>query len=56
MIPPQRLPNGKIRVPMRAEAPDGTIGDGMVDLAPGDSGYARWDEYLRAKESSTLRK
>ena len=41
MSPPfqaQRLPDGRIQAPMRAEADDGTVGDGVAILAPGDSG------------------
>jgi hypothetical protein len=36
------LPDGTLLVPMRAEGPDGEIGDGLVPLAPGAPGYERW--------------
>ncbi len=42
----RRLPNGHLWVVGRFEAPDGTVGDGMVELAPGDPGYQAWDAYL----------
>jgi len=42
----RRLPNGHLLVLGRFEAPDGTVGDGMVELAPGDVGYDAWDAYL----------
>ncbi len=42
----RRLPNGHLVVPGRFESPDGTVGDGMVELAPGDPGYEVWDAYL----------
>jgi len=42
----RRLSNGHLLVLGRFEAPDGTVGDGMVELAPGDVGYEAWDTYL----------
>lgn len=42
----RRLSNGHLLVLGRFEAPDGTVGDGMVELAPGDVGYEAWDAYL----------
>ena len=42
----RRLPDGRLQVPMRAEAADGTIGDGVVTLAPGDPGFDAWDCWL----------
>jgi len=42
----RRLPNGHLLVLGRFEAPDGTVGDGLVELAPGDPGYEAWDAYL----------
>ncbi len=41
------LANGKLLVPLRAEAGDGTIGDGMAEIDPQHPEYARWYEYLR---------
>jgi len=41
------LPNGKLLVPLRAEAADGTIGDGLAEIDPQHPEYARWYEYLR---------
>ena len=45
----RRLPDGRIEAPMRAEADDGTIGDGVAVLAPGDPGFAEWDRWLAGK-------
>jgi hypothetical protein len=42
MLPPRLLPDGKLRVPARAEAADGTIGDGVKDIGPDDPDYERW--------------
>jgi hypothetical protein len=33
------LENDKVWVPIRAEADDGTLGDGWVKLKPGEAGY-----------------
>jgi len=38
--------NGDLTVPMRAEAEDGTIGDGMVRITANHPDYAAWREYL----------
>jgi hypothetical protein len=49
--PPQRLPDGRLRVPMPAYGPGGIMGDAVLDLEPGDPMYAEWDEYLRDTEA-----
>jgi len=36
-----RIEDGKVMVPKRAEAEDGTIGDTWVELPPTDPDYAR---------------
>jgi hypothetical protein len=41
------LPNGNLLVPQRAEADDGTVGDGMDEITPQHPEYARWCEYIR---------
>jgi hypothetical protein len=41
----RRLENGNLLVPARAEG-DGVVGDGVVELAPGDSQYDEWAEWL----------
>jgi hypothetical protein len=33
-------------VPMRAEAPDGTIGNGAVEIGPGDPEYDDWVKWI----------
>jgi hypothetical protein len=43
---PERLPNGNLLIPKRAEGPNGTIGDGMIEIAPNDPEFKKWDEYL----------
>lgn len=47
----RRLSNGNIlaRVAYSGSASD-MVGDGLVELAPEDPGYDRWDEWLRAWE------
>lgn len=42
----ERLPDGRIRVPARAEAEDGTIGDGMDVIDHDDPRYQAWSDYL----------
>jgi hypothetical protein len=42
----ERLPDGRLRVPMRAESPDGTIGDGMVIIDRDHPAYQEWSDYL----------
>ena len=39
---PERLANGNLLVPMRAEADDGTVGDGMVEIGPDHPDFAAW--------------
>jgi hypothetical protein len=43
---PQRLPDGRLRVPARAVADDGTIGDGSRVIGPDDPAYNEWAGYL----------
>lgn len=45
-----RLPNGKLLIPVRAEAADGTIGDGMVEIGPDSPDFARWLADLERSE------
>jgi hypothetical protein len=40
-------PDATLLVPARAEAEDGTIGDGMMELRPGEPGYDAWLAELR---------
>lgn len=43
---PQRLPDGKLWVPKRAESDDGTIGDGSAVIGADDPSYEAWSRYL----------
>jgi hypothetical protein len=47
----ERLPDGRIRIPARAET-GGTIGDGMTEIGPGDPRYADYDAYLATLEAA----
>ena len=38
----QRLANGRLLIPMRAESSDGMLGDGMVEIGPDHPDYAEW--------------
>lgn len=40
-------PGGALLVPVRVEAQDGTLGDALVLLRPGDPDYAAWLRELR---------
>jgi hypothetical protein len=42
----QKLPNGKLLVPRRAET-DGIVGLGMVEIGPDDPEFAAWEKWLR---------
>jgi len=42
----ERLPNGNLLVPARAEAEDGTIGDGMMEIGPEHPDFERWQEFV----------
>lgn len=47
------LPNGRIRIPRRAESEDGrTLGDGVVDIGPGDESYTEWLAWLQSKSAA----
>lgn len=48
----ERLPDGRLRVPMRAEGPDGMVGDGVVTIGPDHPWFAGWDAYLTLVEES----
>jgi hypothetical protein len=51
MTDAERLDSGHIRVPVRLEG-DGVIGDGVVELKPGDPDYAEWDAFLNGDEEA----
>lgn len=40
-----RLDAETLLVPMRAEADDGTVGDGLVVSHRGEPGYAAWEPF-----------
>lgn len=44
----QKLPDGTLLVPMRAEDDDGTVGDALVPCSPGEDGY---DKHLAEYEA-----
>lgn len=50
----QRLPDGKIRIPVRLTSVDAEgkemLGDGVQDIGPEDPSYAKWDAYLKRME------
>lgn len=43
---PRLNPDGTVTVPMRAEGPNGEVGDGVGTLSPGDAGFDAWYAYL----------
>jgi hypothetical protein len=43
-------PDRSVTVPKRAESADGTIGDGMVTIRPGEPGYQAALEQARRDE------
>ncbi len=48
----RRLPNGHLVVPGVFEGPGGIVGEGMVELAPGDPDYEVWDAWLRRRQAA----
>ena len=49
----RRLDDDRLLVPMRAEGPDGTVGDGMVEIGHDHPDYGAW--LPRIEESGTRR-
>jgi hypothetical protein len=44
-----RNPDGTITIPKRAEDENnGVVGDGFVNIKPGDDGFSQWDEWLKS--------
>ncbi len=53
---PRRVGDAII-APRRAESEDGaTIGDGWIELHPGDPDYDMWDQYLRSRGDAWVRR
>lgn len=46
----QRLENGNLLIPKRAEGPDGLLGDGMVEIGPDHPDYQEWLAEVRQWE------
>lgn len=38
-----KLKTGNLLIPIRAEGPDGLIGDGMLEVKPGSTEYNLWE-------------
>ena len=45
---PERLLDGRLLVPMRAEGPGGMVGDGRVAIGPDHPDFQIWSDYLEA--------
>ena len=41
----ERLPNGHLLVPMRAESDDGIVGDALVEISPEHPDWPAWAPY-----------
>lgn len=48
-----RLKNGNLLIPIRAEGP-GMIGDGEIEIAPGDPRYAEWGKWAVDEDDEGL--
>jgi len=46
----RRLRNGNLLIPMRAEWPEGVVGDGVVEIAPGHPDFETWLRDARLPE------
>jgi hypothetical protein len=42
--------DGKVYVPMRAEGPDGLIGDGLVEMSSDDPEYEKLKAWIEAND------
>lgn len=51
----ERLPNGNMLIPKRAEEPDGVIGDGVIEVTSDDSEFKLWDEFLRREAEEEMK-
>ena len=51
---PERLPNGNLLVPMRAEGEDGLVGDSVVEIGPEHPHFVDWEEFLHIRLGATL--
>ena len=40
------MANGNLRVPLRAESPDGAVGDGMLEIGPDHPQFEAWMRWL----------
>ena len=47
----ERLPDGRLLIPMRAESDDGRIGDALVEIGPDHPLFRAWDEHLPPAEA-----
>lgn len=47
----KRIGPDRLRVPARAEGPNGEIGDGMVEIGPDHPDYLAWDAWIRRQET-----
>jgi hypothetical protein len=48
---PVRQEDGGILVPMRAEGPEGMVGDGMLPIYEGHPDFEKWDAWLKREEA-----
>lgn len=53
MIPPELLPDGRIRLVRRAEGDDGAIGDALVEIDESDPEYDEALVEIRRREGAT---
>lgn len=49
---PRRLPNGRLLVRARAEGPNGEIGEGVIDIGPGDELYDFWNDWMTMRDQA----
>ncbi len=49
-MPVEKLPNGNLLVPRRAEGPGGIIGDGVEEIGPDHPAYEGWIAWIRRGE------
>lgn len=49
----ERLPDGRLLIPVRAESDDGTVGTGLLEIGPDDPRFAAWDEMTPQADEGT---
>lgn len=47
-LTPERLPDGRLLVPLRGVSEDGVVAEGLCPIGPEHPAYQLWSDYLEA--------